>query len=567
MFFSRQSKVRRLKEKGDVRGLLKLLFVAQDDSVVAETEQALGAMLNSQTIPLLQADKKQPNIGMRIRALEALGYCDDPEARAVLTYALKDEELLVQQAAIASLARVGDELSIAPLLKLIHWNREAVYVQVIQAVVQITERLYAPVRYASVMQPMEDVVRRLRQDHDDDVGTETLEWLGWVSPTEQAQLSEEEIRGAKRRLRVDMLKALEQMGWMPSAPDMQAEVAIWKGDWQRCVEIGTPAVEALIATFKGEKDDAVRRYAYNALVQIGSPAADQLIHALKDDFVEMRIAAFQALVKIGSKAFPELLYALQDEHRDVRRAAARGLGQIGDLRAVEPLVNGLSDIDWEVRKEAYHALMRLGKAIVPHLVALIRRPDAHNRWAVAEILDTFGWTPGMDEFGAAYWIVKGDWERCFAIGAAAIPTLIDMVGHWDRDMCKGSVNTLVRFAATHFEWVLEAFQNEPDETRRCAYRNMAMMDFPQAEQLVQELLLDEDDEGLQEEATAALEAMQKRRKQQERKERRQQQGSSYKGKVVFATVTHSSVVAGEPVKTFSSHSIDGPSTKHSRRYY
>jgi hypothetical protein len=68
-----------------------------------------------------------------------------------------------------------------------------------------------------------------------------------------------------------------------------------------------------------------------------------LIQALGDDDWDVRRAAAEALVKIGTPAVPALIQALGDSDWDVRRAAAEALGAIGDPQAVPALIQTLRD--------------------------------------------------------------------------------------------------------------------------------------------------------------------------------------------------------------------------------
>jgi hypothetical protein len=64
-------------------------------------------------------------------------------------------------------------------------------------------------------------------------------------------------------------------------------------------------------------------------------------------------------VALGSFAVEPLSAALKDEEWDVRQAAAEALGEIKDPRAVEPLIAALKDKDSDVRKAAAEALVSL----------------------------------------------------------------------------------------------------------------------------------------------------------------------------------------------------------------
>ena len=66
--------------------------------------------------------------------------------------------------------------------------------------------------------------------------------------------------------------------------------------------------------------------------------------------------ASRALAQIGSPAVNALLLALKDPHPNVRRLAAKALGQIGELSSVDFLIDALNDPDRGVRATAAIAL-------------------------------------------------------------------------------------------------------------------------------------------------------------------------------------------------------------------
>ena len=69
--------------------------------------------------------------------------------------------------------------------------------------------------------------------------------------------------------------------------------------------------------------------------------------------------ALPALVEIGEPAVEPLIQALKDKMEFVRLGAARALGEIGDARAVEPLAKSLKDKKKDVREAAQEALEKI----------------------------------------------------------------------------------------------------------------------------------------------------------------------------------------------------------------
>lgn len=180
-------------------------------------------------------------------------------------------------------------------------------------------------------------------------------------------------------------------------------------------------VKGLIEALGYQKDDRIGHAAAEALVEIGDPAVEPLIAALKNERDKVRQSAAKALGRIGDpRAVEPLIAALQDDHGHVRELSARALGSIGDPRAVEALIAVLQGKDYEyVREAAAEALGKIGdaRAIEPLLAAL-------QVWGLSETaavaLERLGWQPGRDEMAARYWLAKQDWEQCAALGTMAM---------------------------------------------------------------------------------------------------------------------------------------------------
>ena len=160
---------------------------------------------------------------------------------------------------------------------------------------------------------------------------------------------------------------LEELGWQPSRDENGAIYYLLLSKWDKCVEIGEPAINPLIAKLTGNDHDS-RKKAADTLVKIGPSAVGAAIEALK--------VVLRDDIPLGQERAIELL------------------GRIGDARAIEPLIGALRDDNDDVREEA------------------------------ANVLDELGWQPGQDNIGAAYWVAKREWDKCIEIGTTAVEPLI-----------------------------------------------------------------------------------------------------------------------------------------------
>ena len=106
-----------------------------------------------------------------------------------------------------------------------------------------------------------------------------------------------------------------------------------------------------------------------------------LIEKLTDNDFQLHHDAADAIVKIGSPAVPALIEALKDENRQVRWRAASALGEIGPEAspAVPSLIDTLQDEDGYVRRIAAYALGKIGSAAVTAVPQLTGALQAQDR--------------------------------------------------------------------------------------------------------------------------------------------------------------------------------------------
>jgi HEAT repeat protein len=139
--------------------------------------------------------------------------------------------------------------------------------------------------------------------------------------------------------------------------------ALRDGDWQvrevaieALGQVGSPAVEMLIKLLR---DWDVRKYAINALGKIRDERVlDPLMMQLKND--EFKDDATIALVELGEPALERLVKALKDKDENIRKQSVLALGRIKHPDAIDPLIEMLADNDWFTRLTAAAALEAIG---------------------------------------------------------------------------------------------------------------------------------------------------------------------------------------------------------------
>jgi HEAT repeat protein len=226
-------------------------------------------------------------------------------------------------------------------------------------------------------------------------GTETVQ----AQLPEEAVLEEERVKD-EIEIQIDLLQdpdwavrreAVITLGEMGDERCVQPLIrALRDGDWQvREVAIeaigmvGSPAVDSLIKLLR---DWDVRKYAIRALGKIKDERVlDPLITQLRND--EFNEDATEALVELGQPAVEKLVVALKDKDDNTRKQAVIALGRIKDMDALDPLIEMLQDKDWFTRLTAAAALEKIGdergrEAIKP----LLKDPDLVVKMRVERIL-------------------------------------------------------------------------------------------------------------------------------------------------------------------------------------
>lgn len=103
-----------------------------------------------------------------------------------------------------------------------------------------------------------------------------------------------------------------------------------------------------------------RKYAAEVLGELKDQrAVDPLVDALTDDVGDVRQRAYDSLIKLGGISAPALIPLLVSEEDDIRQSATEILRKIGKP-AVEPLATALSDADDRLKTRILKVLDRMG---------------------------------------------------------------------------------------------------------------------------------------------------------------------------------------------------------------
>jgi HEAT repeat protein len=391
--------VEELKAKGDVQGLTKALSYKNDAAIRQAAAKALGKIGSAQAIEPLIAVFKSRDV-LRKDAAEALVKIGAPAVESLIaTLRDEDELVLVREDAARVLGKIGDVRAVEPLIAVLKEDDKFVRQAASRTLQEIgmpaVEPLIAALEGrewqvqegaakalgkigdARVVGPLIAVLEKVPAPF---VRKAVAQALGHLGDEQAVEPLITVLQSADKDVRRAAAEALEKIGWQPDRSEKGAIYWIARRQWDRCAELGAPAVEPLIGALK---DKSTRKTAAVAMEKIGAPAVEPLIDALKDADRAVREAAAGVLDKIGWQpdrsekgaaywvakrqwdqcaevgppAVGPLIAVLKD--RSVRQAASRALEKIG-APAVEPLIDALKDADRAVREAAAGVLDRIG---------------------------------------------------------------------------------------------------------------------------------------------------------------------------------------------------------------
>ena len=209
-----------------------------------------------------------------------------------------------------------------------------------------------------------------------------------TAAVEQAPAPEEKVKD-EVEIQIDLLKdkdwyrrreaaiTLGEMGDERPIPHLitalrDAEWNVREAAEDALTQIGSPAVEPLI---KALREYQIRKYVIKVLGRIKDERVlDPLFAQLRNE--EFKDAATEALVEVGQPAVERLTAVLNDKDKTVRKHAVIALGDIGVTECVDLLIEATQDEEWEVRLAAIASLDKIGdERGKPAIKALMKDPD------------------------------------------------------------------------------------------------------------------------------------------------------------------------------------------------
>ncbi len=258
---------------------------------------------------------------------------------------LNDKDVTVWEAACSALGKIGDRRAVEPMLALL--GKSSVVAEALgrigderavePLIVELQKQIKTTYASGAVAKALGDIGDRRALEPLMDAYRKSMSWEITVAAVQALcklgdrsivdLLINHELLSPGHRARELAVKALEQLNWQPGQDQAGAAFWIEKGQWEKVVAVGEPAVDPLINALQNSYNGWYAYMANDALSlgQIGDHRAfDPLMKALGNEYPQVRKAAAVALGKLGDKqARDALLHAsVVDKDEGVRAAAA-----------------------------------------------------------------------------------------------------------------------------------------------------------------------------------------------------------------------------------------------------
>ncbi len=316
--------IEKLESKRNVSGLIRALRYKKTDDVRKDAAKALGRLGDVRAVKPLCAALRDSECPVRVRAAEALGSIGDAKAVEPLLAALKDHNNICRNEEIVeALGRIGDARAVEPLVAALKdHNNICRNEEIVEALGRIGD--------ARAVEPL---VTALKDHNDRYTNEKIVEALGRIGGARAVEALVAALTNSDAYERRTAADALDKLGWRADGTEAEAAYCIARERWERCVDIGRPAVGPLVAILR---DGSACEAVFRVLRAIGKPAVEPLVDAtLRGTDRVVRRAAAEALGSIGeTRALESLLRVVSDEKEpEVRRAAAIALREFDDPRA------------------------------------------------------------------------------------------------------------------------------------------------------------------------------------------------------------------------------------------
>jgi len=422
------SEIDRFKKRGNVDKLIKALKNTKGETR-EEAALALGELRSEEAVDPLIVAVDDWNIDVRTASAIALGNIGDRRAVDVLARAVREKSL--RKHAIKALVKIGSP-SVKVLIELYPESPQEVKHQLIKAMGKIggpsvipplvhslKERDreiqdHAAVALLKVGRPVLGSVKELLRDRRKAVRGAAIKIIGRIGDPDSIDTLTPLLKDENYLVRQIVVKELDRLGWKPDESQEGTSYWVIKKDWTN-----------------------------------QSDTINTLIQALKDDLMEVRLAAVREMGNLKSpEAIGPLSDALNDRQLPVRIAAVEALGNIDDVNITEPLLRVMQEGEGDLLLPTSKSIQKFGYNISAQLFKLLKHKRAVVRKYTAEILGNIGEPAAVNPLlgllnDADDEVLIASIEALGKIGDASIfEMLLPLLNHADEAILESCVLTL-----------------------------------------------------------------------------------------------------------------------------
>jgi HEAT repeat protein len=335
-----------LGQAGDPAAVPALVAALDDEepNVRFHAIEALGALGAGDAVERLADIARSGDFFLSFPAIEALAKADDPRVGAALT-SLLDNPLL-RPAVVDTLAAIGDEDAVAPLVSLLNGGAGG---DLVPAVAAALDRI------------------RAREEDTFGAGAHIID----IARATLAPPGVAALEAAVEQKRQPLAPVVAVLGWSGS--------------------VGLPAL--LRAVGQPDLEHAVT----DAFLAIGRDAVEPLVDCLLSGERGARLSAAALLGCLGDRrAVAPLVGALDGADEELTATAAAALARLGDEDARDPLMELFASEHAIVRQAAIAAVNSIGAGGTSgRICLLLDDPDARVRGCAVRVAGYFGYDDCM----------------------------------------------------------------------------------------------------------------------------------------------------------------------------
>ncbi|MCJ7681625.1 MAG: HEAT repeat domain-containing protein, partial [Candidatus Aminicenantes bacterium] len=341
----------KLKDRGDINGLLKALDYRKNETTRYEAVKALGEIGETSVVDLFLQFLEDDEFEKKDVIVSALGDIRDKKAVPSLVQRLRRQTPSLSPVECSALQKIGP-FSAGPLLDLL--GEKLMDTKDGIAVLSLLEKI-GGAEVSEGFVKLLSLNRPALIPHLSDA-------LGRMGVGSAVPALVEVLRSApEESWATHVSEVLNKLDWIPADVNEQAALSLAERNWDRLAKIGEPAEKFLLPLLRKGRSEEI-------------------------------LKAVEILGTFGDERVAEAIAALLDDRRpDVVRSAARVLGKIGGDTAVFPLIQILSSAENPgVLSAVEKALLEIGEPAVFPLIDQLNSGDPHERKTAVRLLGELG---------------------------------------------------------------------------------------------------------------------------------------------------------------------------------